>query len=751
MTLLPGLRPFTEDRPDVSAARGAVPQQEARIRAPGLSPAASPLNTFVRPPTAPQDDSAQRLAAALSGMNPSLQRFASVLAEEGKDEVSSSVQAKILKAGSTQEVEKLIETDPEMATGLGKAAASRRLGQLLAAQAVNEAKTRYQNDFDRVNGNVGQLTSEVAAPFLEKYGHDPIFRKQFMDDITPGVASITSADAQTKAADAYQRTQDDQTKIFTGIVTKAIDAGKSPEEAAAAVVGEFYGNERILKLPYAEQQKALVPVVRALAEQGRYDVVKALGETESKGERLLDNATVGPAVAQAMSHARQVRDRDTKDATVAQRQDAYSKFHEGQATPEEEAALLKRAQAKDGFISEEAANGWVQVNRNKREALQEQARKEAERVQLMDRLNSQEAQLTSTGVEAFRTGRTFSLPQVTILNKKGEEEVLGGDKFRERAAADFEQWSAQYAQQKGESWDQTVLREAPIYAQNGFAPKKWKDMLSLGGASISASALSGEDPPESAQRGYALYKLLHANSSRLLNDLVPKDQRDLYEMWRVGEEDAGLAPGKSLLLATEATNDPAGRLKRISSVTAKDIKAKVGSLGSTFGTLFGGQSAPENLGDMAATIQRLAEQNASLGLGADKAIQRAVERVQQTHVNINGFWIDASDRRIPEGFPELVGDVLKSYAEKHGKAEGLDAGDLTIRPLGGAANVWRIVRKRDGVAVDAPKDAVFKTDDLLKARASRDAATDQQTLQRMRESAQRPVLPNMEARDINLP
>ncbi|WP_438346303.1 hypothetical protein [Methylorubrum populi] len=155
MTLLPGLRPFTEDRPDVSAARGAVPQQEARIRAPGLSPAASPLNTFVRPPTAPQDDSAQRLAAALSGMNPSLQRFASVLAEEGKDEVSSSVQAKILKAGSTQEVEKLIETDPEMATGLGKAAASRRLGQLLAAQAVNEAKTRYQNDFDRVNGNVG--------------------------------------------------------------------------------------------------------------------------------------------------------------------------------------------------------------------------------------------------------------------------------------------------------------------------------------------------------------------------------------------------------------------------------------------------------------------------------------------------------------------------------------------------------------------------------------------------------------------
>lgn len=472
-----------------------------------------------------------------------------------------------------------------------------------------------------------------------------------------------------------------------------------------------------------------MPVVRALAEQGRYDVVKALGETEFKGERLIDNGTVGPSVAQAMTHARTVRDRDTKDATVANRQDDYSKFMNGEATPADEERLLKRAQAKDGYVEEVTANRWVQANRNAREQAQEKARKESERVQLLDKLNTQEATLTSMGVEAVRGGKTFSLPQVTVLNKKGEEETLGGDKFRERAFSDFEEWSTQYAQQKGESWDQTVLREAPIYAKNGYAPKKWKDTLSLGGASISSSTLSGEAPPEAAQQGYALYKLLHANNARILNDLVPKDQRDFYESWRIGEEDAGLSPGKALLLATEANADPERRLKRMSSVTTQAIRQKVGSLGSTFGGLFGGQSAPENLGDMGATIQRLAENYAVLGLGADKAVQRAVERVQQTHVNVNGYWIDASDRRVPQDFPVLAGDVLKAYADKHGKAEGLDASDLTVRPLGGAGNAWRIVRKADGIPVDDMSDGAFKTDELQRAAAARKDAEDAKTLQ----------------------
>jgi hypothetical protein len=736
MALTPGLRPFQEDAPDVGRRRQTTDLQETRIRQPDLRPAAAPVNTFNRAMTAPQDDNAQRLAAALSGINPSLQRFATVLAEDGKDEVSSSVQAKILKVGGDpKKVEELMASDPEMQSGLGKAAASRRLGQLLAAQAINEAKTRYQNDFDRVNGDLGALTSETMKPYLEKFGNDPVFRKQFVDDVTPGVAALRNTDAQTKAQDAYTRTQDDQSKIFLGIVSKAQDAGKDPKATAADVVREFYGNEKILRMPYADQQKALVPVVRALAEQGKYDVVQALAETEHNGEKLLDNATVGPSVAQAVTYARSQRDKLVKDSTVKDRQDDYAKFQNGEASPEDEQRILALAREKNGAIDEGTANAWVQTNRNVRERQQEAARKEAARVQLMDRLNTQEAQLTSMGVEAVRGGKVFSLPQVTVLNKQGAEETLGGDKFRERAFSDFEEWSTQYAQQKGETWDQTVLREAPIYAQNGYAPKKWKDTLSQGGASIAASAMSGEAPPEAAQRAYAMYKLLHANNARLLNDLVPKDQRDFFESWRVGEEDAGLAPGKALLLAAEANADPANRLKRLSSVSSRTIKDKVGQLTSTWGQMFRGEVAPDNIGDMAATVQRLAENYSVLGLGADKAVERAVERVRATHVSVNGFWIDASDRRIPPGFPDLAQDVLAQYAEKHGKAEGLEASDLTVRSFGGGSDAWRIVRKSDGIPVDDPRDGIFRTNDLLQAQAARKDAADAKTLDSMRRKA----------------
>lgn len=738
MSLQSGLTPFREDTPEPERARQTVPLQDPAIHAPGLAPTAAPVSTFNRALSVPQDDRADRLAAALSGINPSLQRFAQTMAEESKDDTQARVQAKILKAGSTAEVEKLIANDPEMRDGLGKAAASRRLGQLLAADAINEAKTRFQNGFDRVNGDMGQLTSEVMKPYLDRYKDDAIFTRQFTDDVTPGIAALRNADAQAKSQDAYNRTQDDQSKIFLGIAERGLDAGKAPAAIAADLTREFYGNEKILRLPYADQQKALVPVVSALAEKGRYDLVKAIGEQERDGGRLMDNASVGSAIAQAMTRARSVRDRETKDATIDRRQTDYDLFHNGKASPEDEARVLAEARKHDGSMDESTANAWVQTNRNVRERQQEEARKEAEKAKLLDRLNSQEAKLASMGVEAMRSGKVFSLPQVIILNKKGEEETLTPDKFRERAGEDYEKWSTQRAQQTGETWDQTVLREIPAFTSNGYVPKKWKDTITAGGNSISAAVTTGSgELPEAAQRGYALYKLLRANNVQMLGDLVPKDQRDFYEAWRVGEEETGVTPQKALGVANEFHSDPAARLKRASSPTMRAIKDRVASLGSTFGSLFGGQPAPENIGDMAATISRTAEFYGALGMGADAAVKAAVKRLQETHVSINGHWVDASDRRLPPDFPALAGDMLAQYAAKHGKTEGLSASDLTVRSVGGG-DTWRIVRRSDGIPVDDGTDSVFRTGDLQRARNLREEARIEGTLKRMRENTRKP-------------
>jgi hypothetical protein len=114
-------------------------------------------------------------------------------------------------------------------------------------------------------------------------------------------------------------------------------------------------------------------------------------------------------------------------------------------------------------------------------------------------------------------------------------------------------------------------------------------------------------------------------------------------------------------------------------------------------------------------------------------VERAVARVKETHVQVNGTWIDASDRRIPPNFPELAGDVLAEYAAKHGKAEGLGASDLTVRSFGGGSTAWRIVRRADGIPVDDQKDGVFVVGDLLRAQAARKDAENERTLRQIKD------------------
>ncbi len=85
MTNLPGLTPFTEDRPmGARPLSQKFPQQDVRIQAPGLRPAASPVETFARPVAPQRDTQLEQFIDGLSTINPALQRFGSV--QRAKDE-----------------------------------------------------------------------------------------------------------------------------------------------------------------------------------------------------------------------------------------------------------------------------------------------------------------------------------------------------------------------------------------------------------------------------------------------------------------------------------------------------------------------------------------------------------------------------------------------------------------------------------------------------------------------------------------
>lgn len=744
MARVPGLSSFREDAPEGrSRNKQALGQREYQPRLPALRPNAAPIDTYLRPTPVEKDTEMLQLADALSSLNPALQRWGTMAQAEKKDSDTSRIQAKLATAGGPDEVRKLIDSDPEVASGLNKAAAMRFYGKQLAARAVQELNDGYQNSFDRQNGNVDEFTATGLKKHLDQFGGDEHFRKAFLEDVMPGVEKIKSVHAQQRSQQTYQENQQATSDVFLGTVRKGEAAGQSTDDQAKAVFAEFYGNKKLLGLPYQEQMKALSGVIGTLAQEGKYDVVKAIAEldrtTADGGHvgKLMDNQLVGKEVAQAVLQAKNLRDKQNHEGKVTERQALFDRFSQGNATPEDEKALQGMAARNDGSINESTANSWIAGNRTKRAAAAEEVRRQQEKAQLDAQLNSQESTLTNMGVEAMKSGKLFSLPQATILNKKGEEEVLTPDKFRERAASDYEQWSNQYAQQNKETWEQKTLREIPVFMQNGHIPKTWKDTFANGGAALSAAVTHGGELPEPAQKAYAMYKLFRANESSMLKDLVPRDQRDLFEAWRVGEEELHIDPRKAVIAATTMNADPTDRFNRAGSVSVQTIREaqKKDFAGASWWNLFGSDSATVGGSDIAGKIGQRAEWYAKLGVSADKAMELGAKSVKDTHINVNGWWIDASDKRLPKEFPSLAQEMLAQYAEKHGKAEGITAADLTIREAGNGYGSWRIVRKSDGVGVDDLNSSIFTAADLQTAAARRKELEDQRILEEQRKNA----------------
>lgn len=746
MASVNGLRPFEDDIGQTTRNTGRVVTNDDVTRMPTLRPTASPTNTYARPAQDPINNDTARLSEALSGLNPALARFAQVSLPDQAQKTTTSINAKLTATGGDKvKIDDLMANDPEVRTEVGKAAANAFNGKAMGARAVQEITSKYQGgDFDKQNGDVHALISEGLKPYLDQYGSNEHFRKTFVDSVTPQLESIRAGHAQQKAGQAYQEKQQGLSDVFLNTVKNGEASGQTPVVQAESVFKEFYGNKTFLGMPYQDQMKALGTVVQHLANEGKYDVVKAIGELDRSSPeaghigKLLDNNIVGQSVATAMIHAKSIRDKANHDGNVDTRQGLFDKFHSGSATPEDIAAARKYAKDNPGALGESQLQGWIAHNDTKQSALKAKAATQAAADALDAKLNGQEAAITNTGVEAMKQGRLFSLPQVTTLKKDGSEDTLTPTKFRDRAVEDFQKWSTSYSQRAGETWDQKVMREMPIYQQNGVVPQEWKDTFANGGASISAAVTHGGDLPESAQKAYSMYKLMRSNNAQMLRDLVPKDHREVYEAWRVGEEELGIDPKKAVVMAQEIAKDPTGHLNRAANASVKAVHDTAASnFNGMLPTWLGGDISTQNGAEVSDKIARSAEWYARMGLSTDKAIKLATDRVKSTHVNVNGWWIDASDKRLPPDFPKLATARLNDYAARYGKAEGVSASDLTIREIGNGSGAWRIVRKQDGVPVDQFLPTAFTTSDLQSDLAKSKDVKDQETLKRMQGNAQR--------------
>jgi len=727
MARIPGLTPISEDRPQPgNRIKQGVPQQEVRIQAPGLRPAASPVETYSRPAQPQRDPVLDGLADGLAALNPALQRFGSVQRAKEEDTVEALLRAKQIEL-SPEDYAKFVETDPRTKTELGRAAAQRVSGMQNATLALSDIQNAYVNDFDKASGDFDAFVAEKVKPYLGDRANDPSYVKSFMASIDPSLRQLRAGYTGYKAQEQYSANQQTLQDAFLSVARNGAAAGASPEEQAKAIFGEFYGNKRLLGMSFQDQGKAAVQLAATLAEEGNYDLVSALATMDRTGPdgaklgKLLDDTQVGGDMAKAVLRAKAIRDDKSQEATVSARQTIYDRADKGELTPEDEVALREKVKTEPGAYPESWVESRIQQSRNERARLQNAAAKAAQQQQLDVQFHNQEATIRNTGIEAVKSGKLFSLQPAVVIDKEGNEKTLSAEDMRKRALDDYAIQSAAAAKANNETWDQTVLRDLPVYAKIGSPPKDWIDTMRGGANSLSAAMMTGSEIPEPAQRAYALYKLLRTNKSQMLRDIVPQDKAELFETWRVGEELMGLDPQKALMDAVDQNADPTGRGVRAAMVSVDKVRKKAtdGGFLNTFKSVFGQGIDNLNASMLTDAVAVRAEQLAKRGLDADTAITQAAEQVKLTHVNINGWWVDASDKRLPPNFPDLSTEIIREYVEKHGKSEGVDVEDLTIRTVGDGGNAWRIVSKTTGASVDQIADGTFTSDDLMTAEQNR--------------------------------
>jgi hypothetical protein len=272
-----------------------------------------------------------------------------------------------------------------------------------------------------------------------------------------------------------------------------------------------------------------------------------------------------------------------------------------------------------------------------------------------------------------------------------------------------------------------------VYASNGVFPKSWREEMKAGADSMSAAVINGSQLPDAFEKSYAKYKLMRANHSQALHDLVPKDQVDLYEAARIGEEHLGLSKDKAVATALAIAADPVAAADKGSRAAMKDVKD---AASKNFDGFFPWSEGAVNKSYLSDRINDLAQWYVRMGLNSEKAIELAGERVRSSHVNVNGYYIDTSDKRLPPQFPGLVQGRLDAYAAKHGKEEGLAVGDLTVRPAGNGAGAWYIVRKSaGGIPVDHPNDRMITLNELLSDAAAAQEKGNLKTLQTIEQNS----------------
>lgn len=710
MALVPGLRAFREDRPDVG--RGFRPRAEARDslegNLPRLRPTASPVNTMVQPtPPAQGGGELEALARGLASLNPVLARYAEVEGTERRQQADADARARL--GGMTfDEARQAVDRGdmPEMSNPWFRAAFMRQFGERTALWRAGQQQTAYENGFDRRNGDIEEFIARPAAEDLAgAYGQDPHFRAGYGGAYTRFANQLRAHQTQFSSRETQTDVMQGVYESFLGVARDGLANNRTPQEIHDAMRARYQGNRDLLRVDFRTQDAEMLRAARALAAEGRYDLVQEILQGNRGGLGPLANVREH---AQAASQILELADRERRQRNAEGAQGQRFSFHDAAAAGTlDSAALRDFARANPGSFSDAQILSLEDRNRSVQDQARRRNETEARRVAVNAQYDDERTQLTTQDFLAgAEGGLAFIATPARVHSREDLEhgrapsQEISASERRQNAIQMFLRNSAQIARDREETPEQTFNREAEWFTRNAQVNPQWQQVLQQGYIAASGPTTDTRNgpPPPALAASMELYRRLHASNPRLLRAHVSDNTAlEFYDSVRVGVEFGGMELPQAFAAAQAITRDPTNLNTRSNQIRMEDVRRQVNGLGREWWQVLGGQ--PENAGMLNSEIERMAGLYIGMGLSPERAIEQARTRISATYTNINGWMVPNADRQLPPNFADLATGRLRQYVAEHGEAEGVTLSDLTIRPVNNGTGAWAIVHRQTGMPV----------------------------------------------------
>jgi hypothetical protein len=704
-------------RPEEREGFGGVDRANARAQvegpraAPGLRPQASPVSTYSRPAQPEGSGELEQLAKALAQLNPAMDRFAAATMQENREEQEARAARKIGGMTFEEAQEKMKSGEiTEMQNPWFKAGFMKQFALRAGLRVSETTKSEYDTGFDKDNGDIEQFIAERAKKVLDIYGDDRHFVSGFQQSFGQFANKLRAEHAQYKSGRVQSEVRQGVYEIGSGIIKQGIEAGLPADQIVENVRAGYAGNKALLGVPYPEQDAEVFRMAQTFAQgistsanpKLQKEIVEKLLTADRtapdgmKLGKLADNREFAGKATQLLDLAdKELRQRNQRDAF-----DKIASYHEQAATGNlDYEALVADHKKNEGMFTDSFVVSLKAKNDEViRKAREETAKREERlRVQAMSAQQDHE-QLTEAATLAV-DGKLWAVGDKQVLQPNGEYKTISADKRREAVVDHFLRRSAQAAQERGETPEQTIQREAAWFGANGEKNPKWEELLKRGYIAGNAVNLSGSKPPESLAAAQELYERLYAQNPQLLRKHIDESAMDFYEAVRIGKM-AGFDAKTAMLNAQEVNKDPTKFESQAWKTKFEDAAKIVQSQSGWF-------SSVQNENEIIGQVQKLASYYTKLGASPALAAEQAQARVKANYVNINDYLVRTGDARIPAAFPSMAKDYIADYVAKYGEKEGIEASDLTLQPVGNAAGHWRIVHKNSpGLIVDGAEGIV---------------------------------------------